>query len=189
MVPEFTGAKLVMRRLRSLLEFVVFLLPVGCIFNLNENSKKFNNSHLLSVDSLASSIPVAALPVMGSNQYVIDLVRWGINNNGQLPGQTIDSLQAAIDWAVAVGYDNIKLPAGTYMVGKKGNNIYTGGIELHSNMVFELDARAGIQMAPHDKWNAFAVAITEKSHVAITGGTIRGDRDSSDEPWDGCWVN
>lgn len=121
-----------------------------------------------------SSIPYAEIP---GDEYIIELDRWDIPNNRTSPEKTTDNLQAAIDWAVSEGYGRIHLPAGHYLIGKYGNDIYQAGIELKSNMAFLLNKDAIIEMAPNDKWNYCAIAVTEKVNVVISGGTILGDRD------------
>ncbi|BAX82611.1 hypothetical protein [Labilibaculum antarcticum] len=109
-------------------------------------------------------------------RYVIDVKHWDIPTNGTNPVKTTDNLQVAIDWAVAEGYGVIRLPAGHYLIGKYGNDVYQAGIELKSKMAFVLNKDAIIEMAPNDKWNYSAIAITRKEYVVISGCTILGDR-------------
>lgn len=123
--------------------------------------------------------PKPTLPVVQGDVYTIELGRWGIANDGAgNPVNNTDNIQAAIDWAVAAGYGTVRLPAGEYLIGKYGNEIYQAGIELHDNMVFELDDDAVIQMAQNNKWNYCVVDVTGREHVVIRGGAIRGDRDN-----------
>ncbi|MBW2453778.1 MAG: right-handed parallel beta-helix repeat-containing protein [Deltaproteobacteria bacterium] len=122
--------------------------------------------------------PTIALPTITneSSEYVIDLQHWGIDNNGTDPTGTKDKLNEAIAWAVDNGHGTVRLPAGTYLVGEKTSDIYSGGIELQDDMVFALDPGAIIQMFDNDTWNYCAVAVTGRQDVVITGGEIRGDR-------------
>ncbi len=122
-----------------------------------------------------TTIPYPSIP---DKEYTIELDRWDIPNNRTEPEKTTDNLQAAIDWAVGEGYGIIRLPEGHYLVGKYGNDIYQAGIELKNDMAFMLDKNAVIEMAPNDKWNYCAIAVTEKVNVLISGGTIVGDRDN-----------
>nr|WP_319397673.1 right-handed parallel beta-helix repeat-containing protein [uncultured Carboxylicivirga sp.] len=115
-------------------------------------------------------------PFEGQSSYTIELDKWNIDNTGHNAEATTNNLQAAIDWAVDNNYDVVNLPAGIYLVGIERSDIYTGGIELHDSLVFQMDDNAEIRMKPHDRWNASAISITGKSHVVIRGGTIRGDR-------------
>lgn len=121
-----------------------------------------------------SQIPYAEIP---DKEYIIELDRWNIPNNGTNPVATTDNLQAAIDWAKNEGYGKVRLPAGNYLIGKEGNDIYQGGIKLHDNTAFLLDKDAVIAMTPNNKWNYCAIDVENKSHVVISGGTILGDRD------------
>lgn len=125
-------------------------------------------------------MPSAVLPQVSNlgQTYTIELGRWGISNNGSNATATTDGLNDAIRWANAEGYGTIRLPAGTYLVGKKMSNIYTGGVVLPSNIHFELDPGAVIQMANNDTENYCAVDISNKEDVIISGGTIRGDHGS-----------
>ncbi len=118
-------------------------------------------------------IPYAEIP---SEECIIDLDHWDIPSDGTEPVKTTDNLQAAIDWSVEEGCGIVRLPAGHFLIGKYGNDVYQAGISLHSNMAFLLDKNAIIEMAPNDKWNYSTVTVREKSHVVISGGTILGDR-------------
>lgn len=121
--------------------------------------------------------PKPTLPEVEGTAYTIELQRWGINNDGQGPSPTnTDNIQTAIDWAVSEGFSTIKLPAGEYLIGKYGNDIYQAGIVLRDNMIFELDDDAVIEMATNDKWNYCVLDVTNRSNVIIRGGTLRGDR-------------
>jgi len=99
--------------------------------------------------------PITVMPYsqIPDKDYIIDLERWDIPNDGTDPVKTTDNLQAAIDWASAEGYGKIHLPAGHYLIGKLGNAVFQRGINLKSNMAFLLDKDAIIEMAPNDKWN------------------------------------
>lgn len=125
-------------------------------------------------------MPSAVLPQVSNigKTYVIELGRWGISNNASNAAATTDGLNKALQWANDEGYGTVRLPAGTYLVGKKMSDIYTGGVVLPSNIHFELDPGATIQMAASTTENYCAVDISNKEDVIISGGTIRGDHDS-----------
>lgn len=137
--------------------------------------------------------PRPILPTVTGDVYLIELDRWNIPNNGGGNAATnTDNLQAAIDWAAGEGYGTVQLPAGNYLIGKYGNDIYQAGIELHDNMVFELDENAVIQMAQNNKWNYCVIAVTGRNNVTIRGGTVLGDRDNhiyTPRPSDGSTVH
>ena len=133
-----------------------------------------------SVVPVTPITPEVAIPYSQIPQaiYEIDVLTWDIPNDRTQPEKTTNNLQAAIDWAVANNFGQIKLPAGHYLIGKPYSSNYQAGIELHTNMAFILDDNAIIEMAANDKWNYCAIAITEKNYVFITGGTIVGDRNN-----------
>ncbi len=149
-------------------------ININLITELSETDPNNPNPFNGIMDPI-SSIPY---PEISSNSYTIELERWDIQNNRSNPEKTTDNIQAAIDWAVNEGYGIIKLPKGHYLIGKYGNDIYQAGIELPSNTAFLLDKEAIIEMAPNNKWNYCAIAVRNKSHVVVSGGTILGDRDN-----------
>ncbi len=122
-----------------------------------------------------SNIPYSEIP---NREYIIELDRWDIPNNRTEPIKTTDNINAAITWAVEEGYGIIRLPAGEYLIGKYGNGAYQAGIELASNMAFLLDKDAIIEMDSNDKWNSCAITITNQQNVLISGGTVKGDRET-----------
>ncbi|WP_246040886.1 right-handed parallel beta-helix repeat-containing protein [Flavivirga rizhaonensis] len=155
-------------------------------FEDSEDLQIFVNSELSPTDSNNPNPFMGAMPpieTMSYNEiptqkYIIELERWDIPNDRKDPEKTTDNIQKAIDWAVSEGYGQICLPEGHYLIGKYGNDIYQAGIELKSNMAFLLDQNTIIEMAPNNKWNYCAIAVTEKAHVVISGGTILGDKEN-----------
>jgi len=137
--------------------------------------------------------PRPILPTVQGNVYTIELGRWNILNNGA--GNTTNNtnnIQSAIDWALAEGFRTIRLPAGEYLIGKYGNEVYQAGIVLKDNMIFELDENAVIQMAQNNKWNYCVLDVTNRENVIIRGGAIVGDRDNhiyTPRPSDGSIVH
>lgn len=120
--------------------------------------------------------PTAELPPVHTNEYVIELARWEIANDGRDPVETRDRMNAAILWATENGFDKIVVPPGTYLVGEPTNDIYAAGIELQGNMTFELSEGAVIQMVPNDRWNYCVINVDGHDDVTIRGGEIVGDR-------------
>ncbi len=164
----------------SLFILTLFLwLPASQPFAKNDDSVlTFLPGILAGAHSLPRSIDFSvALPAIPfTGEYIIDTVLWDIPNNGTQPVKTTDNLQAAIDWAAEEGYSRIRLPSGTYLVGKYGNAIYQKGIVVKGDTEFVLDNGAVLQMAANDKWNYCVIAVTGQSNVIIRGGTIKGDR-------------
>ena len=167
------------------ISFFVFLFT-GCTKDSDEVRDEDEVAELVPPDpSNPKRVPfpqvaVESIPYSEINEkeYVIETARWDIPTDRRDPIKTTDNLQKAIDWAAAEGYGRIRLPKGHYLIGKYGNDIYQAGIELKSSMAFLLDKEAVIEMAPNDKWNYCAIAVTEKQYVVISGGTIIGDRDN-----------
>ncbi|TGV03994.1 right-handed parallel beta-helix repeat-containing protein [Flavivirga rizhaonensis] len=170
---------------RNTLLFCLTLCMYSC-FEDSEDLQIFVNSELSPTDSNNPNPFMGAMPpieTMSYNEiptqkYIIELERWDIPNDRKDPEKTTDNIQKAIDWAVSEGYGQICLPEGHYLIGKYGNDIYQAGIELKSNMAFLLDQNTIIEMAPNNKWNYCAIAVTEKAHVVISGGTILGDKEN-----------
>lgn len=124
--------------------------------------------------------PVDSIPYIqiNTNEYVIEIDRWDIPNDRREPVKTTDNIQAAIDWAVTENYGIIRLPAGHYLIGKYGNQVYQAGITLPSNVAFLLDKDAILEMTSNDKWNYCVITVTKQKNVLISGGTIIGDKDT-----------
>ncbi len=170
---------------KSTILFCLTLCLCAC-FEDSDDLKVFIDSELSPTDSdnpnpftgVMNALETMPYNEISSQKYIIELDRWDISNNRKDPIKTTDNIQKAIDWAVSEGYGQICLPEGHYLIGKYGNDIYQAGIELKSNMAFLLDQNAIIEMAPNNKWNYCAIAVTEKAHVVISGGTILGDREN-----------
>lgn len=108
--------------------------------------------------------------------YTIELARWGIPSNGTDATATTSGIQAAVDWAGRHGIGVVRLPAGTYLVGRPKTTDYLEGIVLPSNMVFEMSPKAVLKVVPNDRWNYCAIVLPTRTNVVIRGGTIAGDR-------------
>ncbi len=65
----------------------------------------------------------------------------------------------------------VRLPAGTYLIGKHESNQYTSGIEIQSNIALVMDD-AVLQMAPTNTWNYSTVAVPGQKNARISGGAI-----------------
>ncbi|HEY0838947.1 MAG TPA: hypothetical protein VGD74_02050, partial [Vulgatibacter sp.] len=91
-------------------------------------------------------------PSFTEGEYAVELERWGISADGTNAEATTDGINAAIRWAAAQGFQRVRLPAGTYLVGKRLHDHYTGGIELVSDMALFLDDGAVVRMVPNETW-------------------------------------
>lgn len=120
-----------------------------------------------------------ALPIINQGgEYIIELGRWGIANNGTQPVKTTDQLQAAIDWASEQGFSKVTIPSGHYLLGKDATFNYQAGIELPSNIELNLGNDTVLEMGTNNKWNYCVIAVNGQTDVVIRGGTIKGDRDT-----------
>ncbi len=122
--------------------------------------------------------PDPLLPTVPAGEHTLDLTAYGVpaDRTGD-PATNNANFQRAIDDAAASGIGTIRVPAGHYLIGAPGNSIYRAGLQLPGGTAFVLDPNATIEMAPHDKWNACTLAVTNKRDVVIRGGTLIGDRD------------
>lgn len=126
-----------------------------------------------------------APPSVPAKACTIDLAAFGISSDGTHPDETTDGINAAIKSLVDGGCGHVKLPAGQYAIGKKDSDSYTSGIVLPSNMIFEMDDAAVLQLRPTDTWAYCVIAISRVHDVGVTGGAIVGDRDVHDFTMDG----
>ena len=160
---------------------LISLLMVCCLGGCSHSS---GGSSVGEVDHCTPPAPVrptALEPSIGDKEYLVELSRWGISSDGTHPTETTDGINQAIQWAVSNGYARVRLPSGTYLVGKKVDS-YMVSVELQSNMALVMDDQTVLQLIPNDT-NAYGVVtIRGKQNVAIYGGTIVGDRDSHTFP-------
>ena len=124
--------------------------------------------------------PWPAQPNVPAKECTIDTAAHAIWTDGTHPDETTDGINAAIKASVAEGCGHIKLPAGTYSIGKKVSDSYTSGISLESGMILVLDPNAVLKLRPTDTWAYCVVEISRKHDVGVRGGSIVGDRDDHD---------
>lgn len=123
--------------------------------------------------------PIVELPTLtNTEEYILVPSDWGISSDGTNAVASTEGFQEALDWAEENSIGHFIVPAGDYLIGKPGNDVYYAGIELPGNMIFELDQAATLTMDTNDKWNYCAIAIRNKQNVVVRGGHIVGDRDT-----------
>ncbi len=130
------------------------------------------------IDPTAPALPTA--PTVPAKECTIDLAKHGIKSDGTDPDATTDGINAAIDALVKDGCGHVKLPAGTYAIGKKTSDSYTAGIVLKSGMAFEMDDATVLKLRPTDTWAYCVIDISHAHDVVVRGGSIVGDRDEHD---------
>lgn len=121
--------------------------------------------------------PTVMRPSFAEREYLVELDRWGISADGTNAEATTDGINEAIRWAQGEGYGRVRLPAGTYLIGKRLYDHYTGGIELVDDIALMMDDETVLQIVPNDTWAYCGIAMSGVRNAGVYGGTIRGDRD------------
>jgi len=125
---------------------------------------------------------VVSLPTKATGElYTINLSAWDIPANGTQAVKTTKNIQAAIDFAASNGFQKIRLPAGDFLVGRRPNpasaGIYVQGIEIPSDIEFNMDSGTILRMVANDRWNYCIIRIEKtESNVTLRGGRLIGDR-------------
>jgi hypothetical protein len=110
-----------------------------------------------------------------SNPYVIELIRWGIYNDGTHSVETTKGINNALVWANARGITATLLPAGSYLIDKNSR------INMVPNMLFELSADAVLTKETNGKERYELLYIGKGiDHVTLKGGTYNGDKATHD---------
>ncbi|MBN2804177.1 MAG: right-handed parallel beta-helix repeat-containing protein, partial [Deltaproteobacteria bacterium] len=134
------------------------------------------DSDLLDSDGLpVKGFDVKLPDVADKKEYIIELDKWDIPNDGSDAAKTTVNLQSAIDWAHDEGYDTVVLPPGEYLVGVEGNDIYQGGIDIYGDTEFVFSDGAVLRMDTNDKWN-YCVLSLNGDNIVVRDGVIIGDR-------------
>lgn len=121
--------------------------------------------------------PLPAPPSVPAKECTIDVAKYGVATDGTKPDETTDALNAAIAALAGEGCGTVKLPAGTYAIGKKLSDAYTGGVKLKSGMTLAMDDAAVLKLRQTDTWAYCVIEISGQHDVRVTGGSIVGDRD------------
>jgi poly(beta-D-mannuronate) C5 epimerase len=115
-------------------------------------------------------------PVIPEKECEIDLVRWGIYADETHAVETTDGINAAIADAVSSGCGRVRLPFGTYLIGRELDTYRLTGIQMKSDMAFVLDPGAVLQIVSNNKPYYCGIDIDGVHNVEVSGGEIRGDR-------------
>ncbi|WP_138752266.1 right-handed parallel beta-helix repeat-containing protein [Paenibacillus sinopodophylli] len=107
--------------------------------------------------------------------YVIELVKFGIHNDGTHPVETTKGINKALQWAAQNGKTTTTLPTGIYLIDKESQ------INMVSNMVFELPMDAVLKKETNAKENYTLMYVGYGIHnVTLKGGTYIGDKETHD---------
>ncbi|BAX78668.1 right-handed parallel beta-helix repeat-containing protein [Labilibaculum antarcticum] len=159
--------------------FLLFiLLFITCTKESSDPSNKGVDKENLDGNGLPIMAFDVNLPeIANDSTYTINLTDWDIPSNYTNADKTTANLQAAIDWAHDEGYTQVILPTGKYLVGKDGNDIYQGGIEIYGNTEFIFEDGAIMGIETNNKWN-YCVLRLNGDNIIVRGGTIVGERDT-----------
>ncbi|WP_344929827.1 right-handed parallel beta-helix repeat-containing protein [Aquimarina addita] len=168
-----------MKNIPYYLGFFILILIISCSSDdSGDDSGNETDPQELDADGLPVVLFDVQLPVnVNDQEYIIELDRWDIPNNGTDPLKTTTNLQAAIDWAHEEQYSRVVLPSGEYLVGEDKTYNYQGGIELHGDTEFVFSEGAVLEMDTNDKWN-YCVISLNGDNITIRDGVIKGDRDT-----------
>jgi poly(beta-D-mannuronate) C5 epimerase len=116
------------------------------------------------------------LPTIPATECEIDLARWGIYDDGTHAVETTDGINAALEDAVANGCGRVRLPSGTYLIGKELDPWTITGIKMPSSMALLMDSTTVLQIVTNNQPFYCGIDIDGVHDVEVSGGTIRGDR-------------
>ena len=120
--------------------------------------------------------------------YIIELDRFGIENNNSNATQTTEGINKALEYAKNEGYETVKLPEGHYAIDTSvinsivlsdGENEWTHsrqGIVMQSDIELIL-TDVILEMIPTDDPYYSIFTISNCDNSKVTGGTILGDRE------------
>ncbi len=169
--------------MRNFTYFLVLLITVIST-SCSKDSTDLNNSTYdadpedLDANGLPRLVFKVKLPeIPNGDTYTIELDRWDIPSTNTNPIKTTANLQAAIDWAHEEGYSQVILPKGEFLVGEDVNDIYQGGIDIHSNTEFIFSEGAVLSIDTNNKWN-YCVLRLNGDNIIVRDGTIKGERDT-----------
>lgn len=108
------------------------------------------------------------------SSYMIELVRWGIRNDGTDAVNTSKGINDALKYAFDQGYSEATLPKGIYLIDEKNP------IEPQSYMTFNLNG-ATLKINANGLTN-YAIILFQRNQqfCRITNGKVEGDRNEHD---------
>ncbi len=121
-----------------------------------------------------------------TKEYLIDLEKSQIRNDGTHPVETARGINEALQQAKKEGANRIVFPKGTYLISEEHPLILN-----HQNTIIDLNG-ATLQMNTNGLPKYHMVNIVDGAeNIRLTNGTLRGDRDTHDyktikAPHEGC---
>ncbi|SFL10978.1 Right handed beta helix region [Paenibacillus sp. 1_12] len=158
---------------------------LGDLDDIDLISKLPSNNDILTFDSTKSKwipktpdAPPVVPPVPNGTStamdYVIELKRWNIKNDGTDSAGTTKGINDALLWANSQGYNHILLPMGTYKL--KINNSSFSCIIMYSNMHFQMADGCILQLETNSSPWYRVFDVTGVTNAKISGGQIIGDK-------------
>ncbi|SHI08452.1 hypothetical protein, partial [Clostridium grantii] len=109
------------------------------------------------------------------NEYIVDIERFGIKNDGTSPIETSKGINDALQYARGKGYEKIIFPKGNYLISELEPIV----IDL-KNVVIDLNESIfQINTNGLDGYSIVKI-IDGAENVRLTNGIVRGDKDTHD---------
>jgi len=124
---------------------------------------------LATATPLHAASPDACAPAPSSS-LVVNVKDKGATGDGKTDDTA--AIQAAIDQVAGTG-GTVLVPDGVYMIDAAGKP----GLSLKDDMTLKLDDGATLKAIPNDQKKYSILTISGVSNVAVTGGTLEGERD------------
>lgn len=119
--------------------------------------------------------PPSVRDTLLATDYLIELGKFGIKNDGTAPQETSAGLNQALQYAKSKGFSKIILPEGTYLIDESNPIV----IDL-KNTVIDLNGST-LQINTNGLEKYSVVVIKDGAeNVRLTNGIIRGDKDTHD---------
>lgn len=110
-----------------------------------------------------------------TKEYVLELAKFGISNDGTNAIETSKGINDALQHAKTLGANRIVFPPGTYLITEDNPVVLD-----HKNTIIDLNG-ATLQIRPNGMPNyAIVQFVNGAEHLRLTNGTIRGDKDTHD---------
>lgn len=110
-----------------------------------------------------------------TREYVLELEKFNISNEGTRPAETSAGLNKALQHAKTLKANRIVFPAGVYLISATDPVVID-----HTDTIIDLND-ATLQMEPNSEIRYSIVDIVDgAANVRLTNGTLRGDKDKHD---------
>lgn len=141
---------------------------------MEPGSESTTRQVILPVES--TMLPKATADISAfTKEYVIDLPKFGISNDGTNPEATSKGMNAALQDARTQGANRIVFPKGTYLISEADPIVFN-----HQNTVVDMNGST-LQINTNGLPSYAVVVIADEAlNFRLTNGELRGDRDTHD---------